>query len=87
MNVYSQERFSEEQRSRQPSIFSVIRALIDLFFSKEDSNLGLFGAFGYDLGFQFEHVKLKHARSINQRDIVLYIPDLVISVDHAKQVA
>ena len=34
-------RFPEEQRSKQPSIFSLLRALIDLFASPEDSDLGL----------------------------------------------
>src|SRR5215475_15991918 len=44
----SEERFPEESRSRQPSIFSVSRALIDQFRSTEDQHLGLYGAFGYD---------------------------------------
>ena len=45
--------FAEEERSRQPSIFSVIRTLVsELFFTSADSNLGLYGAFGYDLAFQ-----------------------------------
>ncbi|CAE7243567.1 trpE(G), partial [Symbiodinium sp. CCMP2456] len=46
--------FAEEDRSKQPSIFSVIRALVNLFSSDEDAHLGLYGAFGYDLAFQFE---------------------------------
>ena len=48
------ERFPEESRSRQPSVFSVLRRLIELFGSAEDQHLGLYGAFGYDLVFQFE---------------------------------
>eukprot|EP01051_Picozoa_sp_SAG22_P004582 SAG22_NODE_249_length_13894_cov_60.455455_7_plen_314_part_00 len=44
--------FAEEDRSRQPSIFSVIRVVVDLFFTSADSNLGLYGGFGYDLAFQ-----------------------------------
>src|SRR5690606_4234237 len=46
--------FPEEERSRAPSVFTVLRALVDLFRSDEDSNLGLYGAFGYDLAFQFD---------------------------------
>lgn len=44
--------FTEEDRSRQPSIFSIIRVIVDLFFTSADTNLGLYGAFGYDLAFQ-----------------------------------
>src|SRR4029077_7852116 len=50
----TEDRFPEESRSRQPSVFSVLRALIDLFARAEDQHLGLYGAFGYDLAFQFE---------------------------------
>ncbi|CAE8618577.1 unnamed protein product, partial [Polarella glacialis] len=67
--------FSEEERSKQPSIFSVIRVVKDVFASDEDPNLGLYGAFGYDLAFQFEKVKLHQKREAEQRDLVLYIPD------------
>src|SRR5208283_726038 len=52
-------RFPEEQRSRQPSVFSVLRALIALFKSAEDEHLGFYGAFGYDLVYQFEPTKLR----------------------------
>ncbi|HVB15570.1 MAG TPA: anthranilate synthase component I, partial [Stellaceae bacterium] len=41
----SDTRFPEEQRSRQPSVFSVLRALGELFASPEDEHLGLYGAF------------------------------------------
>ena len=49
-------RFSEEQRSKQPSIFSVVRELTSLFGldTAVDPQLGLYGSFGYDLTFQFE---------------------------------
>ncbi|MBT8146747.1 MAG: anthranilate synthase component I, partial [Gammaproteobacteria bacterium] len=36
--------FAEEQRSRQPSVFSVLRSLIELFGSECDAYLGLYGA-------------------------------------------
>src|ERR1700719_1783132 len=81
----SEERFPEEQRSRQPSIFSVLRALIDLFASPEDQHLGLYGAFGYDLVFQFEPMQLKLPRPADQRDLVLYLPDEILIVDHMRQ--
>jgi anthranilate synthase len=80
-------RFPEEQRSRQPSVFSVLRALIALFKSAEDEHLGFYGAFGYDLVFQFEPTALKQSRPDDQRDLVLYLPDDILIVDHMRQQA
>jgi len=80
-------RFAEEERSRQPSVFSAIRRLVELFHSKEDDQLGLYGAFGYDLTFQFEAIRLKHERPADQRDLVLYLPEELIVVDHRKEAA
>jgi anthranilate synthase len=78
------ERFPEEQRSRKPTIFSVIRRITDLFSSADDPHLGLYGAFGYDLVFQFEQLKLRLERG-DQRDLVLYLPDELIVVDHRRE--
>jgi anthranilate synthase len=80
-------RFSEEERSRQPSVFSAIRALVQLFYSNQDDQLGLYGAFGYDLTFQFEAIQLKRPRPADQRDLVLYLPEELIVVDHRKETA
>ena len=80
-------RFPEEQRSRQPSVFSVLRALIALFKSPDDEHLGFYGAFGYDLVFQFEPTKLHLPRPADQRDLVLYLPDEILIVDHMRQQA
>ncbi len=83
----TEERFPEERRSRQPSVFSVLRTLIHLFGSPEDQHLGLYGAFGYDLVFQFEPMKLRLPRPGDQRDLVLYLPDEILVVDHMRQSA
>src|SRR5271170_1358964 len=48
--------FPEEQRSKQPSVFSILRALSEEFRNSEDDRLSLIGAFGYDLLFQFEPI-------------------------------
>ena len=80
-------RFPEEQRSKQPSVFSLLRALIALFASSEDSDLGLYGAFGYDLAFQFEPLRLRLERPEDQRDLVLYIPDELVVIDHRREQA
>ncbi len=75
----------EEERSRQPTLFSVIRAIIKLFSSSEDPHLGLYGAFGYDLVFQFEQLKQKLQRASDQRDLVLYLPDEIYAMDHRRK--
>ena len=72
----------EEQRSRQPSIFSLLRAVIELFRNDEDQHFGLYGAFGYDLAHQFEPVELRLERPADQRDLVLFVPDEILVVDH-----
>lgn len=80
-------RFAEEHRSKQPSIFSLLRAIIDLFAHPDEPHLGLYGAFGYDLAFQFEPLKLRLARPKDQRDLVLYIPDELVVIDHRREQA
>ena len=81
------ERFTEEERSKQPSVFSVLRALIEMFASPEDPHLGLFGAFGYDLAFQFEPIRPRLPRGPHLRDLVLYVPDEITVVDHRRGLA
>lgn len=78
---------SEEERSRAPTVFSVVRAIVDLFRSDADPNLGLFGAFGYDLAFQFDDLEFKMKRDDRQRDLVLFLPDEILVVDHHQAVA
>jgi anthranilate synthase len=78
-------RVPEEQRSKQPSVFSLLRAIIAFFASPDDIHLGLYGAFGYDLAFQFEPSRLKLDRPEDQRDLVLYLPDDLLVVDHRKE--
>jgi len=79
--------FAEEERSRQPSVFSLLRALGALFHHPEEPHLGFYGAFGYDLAFQFEPIRLRLERPPEQRDLVLYLPDELVIVDHRREVA
>ncbi|OQP87667.1 anthranilate synthase component I [Rhizobium rhizosphaerae] len=74
--------FTEEERSKMPTVFTVLRAITGLFFSPEDASLGLYGAFGYDLAFQFDAIELKLKRPDDQRDMVLFLPDEILVVDH-----
>ncbi len=79
--------FTEEQRTRVPSVFSVLRAIVEVFQSSLDKHLGLYGAFGYDLTFQFDPVRLKLPRPAGHRDLVLYLPDELLVVDHMRETA
>lgn len=80
-----QGHFFEEDRTKQPTIFSLLREVIDLFQSNEDSFGGLYGAFGYDLAFQFDPIDLHHPRPAEQRDMILFIPDRLVIVDHQRR--
>ncbi|MEJ0067521.1 MAG: anthranilate synthase [Pseudomonadota bacterium] len=77
--------FAESERSRQPSAFSIVRAVIALFANPDDGNLGLYGAFGYDLVYQFEPLELRKPRPDDQRDLVAFLPDALILVDNQRQ--
>jgi anthranilate synthase len=79
--------FTEEERSKQPSVFSLIREVMFAFNSDEDKHLGLYGAFGYDLVFQFEKMTKKLPRSSDAQDLVLYLPDELTIVDYQRQQA
>jgi len=73
---------SEEMRSRSPTVFSVLREIVALFKSDADPNLALYGAFGYDLCFQFDPIDFKQERPGDQRDMVMFLPDEILVVDH-----
>jgi anthranilate synthase len=79
--------FCEEDRSRQPSVFSVIREVLYAFESADDEHLGLYGAFGYDLVFQFEQLAKSMQRPDSQRDLVLYLPDELTVIDYYQRQA
>ena len=78
--------FTEEQRSRRPTVFTALRE-IAAAFGCEDPHLGLYGAFGYDLAFQFEPVRLRMDRPPAQRDLVLHLPDQIWAVDRRREEA
>jgi anthranilate synthase len=78
--------FTEEERSRRPTVFSALREIIAAF-AGPDPHLGLYGAFGYDLAFQFEPVRLRQERDPAARDLVLQLPDQVYVVDRKRETA
>ncbi len=60
--------FTEEERSRRPTVFSALRE-VTAALGCEDPHLGLYGAFGYDLACQFEPVRRRLERPATQRDL------------------
>ncbi|MFG1707280.1 anthranilate synthase component I [Nonomuraea sp. M3C6] len=80
----SEDLLPEEMRSRRPTVFTAIREVIAAF-KGEDSHLGLYGAFGYDLAFQFEPIRQELARPDDQRDLVLHLPDRLVVIDRQRE--
>ncbi len=78
--------FTEEERSRRPTVFTALRAIVAAL-GCDDPHLGLYGAFGYDLAFQFEPVRKQLARPAGQRDLVLHLPDEIWTVDRRREEA
>jgi len=76
--------FPEEQRSKQPSAFSVLRTLLEEFRGEDDARLGLVGAFGYDLLFQFEPIEKQLPRS-GHKDLDLFLCDDIWYMDRKKE--
>jgi len=76
--------FPEEERSKQPSVFSILRALMQEFHNEQDTRLGLVGAFGYDLLFQFDPIEKKLPRS-GQKDLHLFLCDDIYFMDRKKE--
>src|SRR5579872_4015664 len=76
--------FPEEERSKQPSVFSILRTFIEEFRCEEDSRLGLVGAFGYDLLFQFEPIEKKLPRD-GHKDLHLFFCDDIWLMERKKE--
>ncbi len=77
--------FPEEERSKQPSAFSILRALINEFRNEKDSRLALVGAYGYDLLFQFDPIELKLPRT-GRKDLHLFLCDDIYYMDRKKEI-
>jgi anthranilate synthase len=76
--------FPEEERSKQPSAFTILRALIEEFRSDKDTRLALVGAFGYDLLFQFDPIRMRLPRT-GQKDLHLFLCDDIYFMDRMKE--
>ena len=78
--------FMEEERSLQPSIFSPLRKIIEEFEGIQDQHLGLYGAFAFDLIYQFEKPKEKIPRLEKTNILKLFFPDEIFIFDRRKEV-
>ena len=76
--------FPEEERSKQPSVFSILRALTREFRNENDDKLAFAGAFGYDLLFQFEPIPLRLPRS-SRKDLQLFLCDDIVYMDRKRE--
>jgi len=76
--------FPEEERSKQPSAFSILRRMIDEFRNPLASRLALVGAFGYDLLFQFDPIERKLPRA-GVQDLHLFLCDDIYFMDRKKE--
>lgn len=81
--IHREQKVSDEaDRTKQPSVFDVLRLIRQMFQADQDVFLGLYGAFGYDLIFQFEQIEMTKERPIHQNDLHLFLPDELYIVDH-----
>lgn len=76
--------FPEEERSKQPSVFSILRALTEEFRHPDDNRLALIGVFGYDLLFQFEPIERKLPRD-GHKDLHLFLCDDIYFADRKRE--
>ncbi len=79
-------RVPEEQRTKQPTAFTALRVLLGAL-ACDDPYLGFWGAFGYDLAYQFEPIAPAKDRAADQRDLVLHLADEVYVVDRKRETA
>ncbi len=77
--------FKEENRSKQPSILTPVRKILNAFKNDSKDVLGFYGAFGFDLLFQFEKINLTNKRNPLEPVIRLFFPDKIYTFDRKKE--
>lgn len=63
----------------------MVRSISAIFQGDDAGQLGLYGAFGYDLAFQFEKIQLAKERDESQPDMTLFLPDEIFVLDNIKK--
>lgn len=84
---HTSEVFKEEDRSKQPSVLTPIRTVLQALKYSQNDSLGFYGAFGFDLLFQFEKMELINKRDEKQPIIRLFFPDRIYTFDRKKEEA
>lgn len=79
--------FPEEERSKQPTAMTPVRTLLQAFKKMNDDFLGLYGAFAYDLLFEFDPIRLNHQRADQDKLFHIFLPDSIFVVDRQKEIA
>ncbi|MFD8198986.1 anthranilate synthase component I [Streptomyces sp. NPDC059701] len=79
--------FAEEDRTRLPSAFTVLRAVVAALAGPHDDVWGLYGAFGYDLVLQLDPVPQHRDRDPRDRVLALHLPDRILCVDRHRGTA
>ncbi|HZB51491.1 MAG TPA: hypothetical protein VE547_20555, partial [Mycobacteriales bacterium] len=70
---------AEESRTRRPSLVSLLRVVTRALAGPDDDPwLGLYGAFGYDLGLQLFGLPRVAERAPDQRELALFVPDRLL---------
>lgn len=76
---------SEEERSFRPTSILPVRLLLAYFEKQvEDGLFGVYGAFGYELIYEFDPIKLAFERD-DTKLFHLYLPDEIIAFDRQKE--
>ncbi len=73
--IKSNQIFTEEQRSHQPSLVTPLNILTKEFSELKENMLGFFGAFAYELLYEFEPCQLKKLRSGEEEIYHLFFVD------------
>ncbi len=79
--------FTEEQRSQQPSVVTPLRSVIQALKQPDLSAFGFYGAFGYELIFQFDEINLSAPRQGDEKIYHLYFVDDIYLLDRRKEQA
>jgi len=77
--------FTEEQRSHQPSLITPLNILTKEFSQLSENMLGFFGAFGYELLFEFESCVLSKTRTGQEEIYHLFFVDELYVVDKQRE--
>ncbi len=79
--------FAEEARSQQPSVVTPLRNVIQGLQHNGDNPFGFYGAFGYELIFQFDAIDLHAPRQGDEKIYHVYFVDDIYLLDRRKEQA